>query len=109
MTALTDAGRYSGTVLVARGDTVLLSKGYGMANYEFSVPNTPRTVSATGSNTKQFTAAAVMKLQEQGRLNVTDPVTQYIPGVPGWKEIRIYQLLNHTSGIQSDGGSHHRS
>jgi CubicO group peptidase (beta-lactamase class C family) len=104
MTALTDAGRYSGTVLVARGRTVLLSKGYGMANYEFSVPNTPQTVLPTGSNTKQFTAAAIMRLQEQKRLNVTDPVSQYIPDVPAWKEIRIYQLLNHTSGIPSDAG-----
>lgn len=103
LTALTDAGRFSGTVFVARGDTVLLSKGYGMANHEFSVPNTPQTVMPIASNTKQLTAAAIMKLQEQGRLNVTDPVTQYIPGVPGWKDIRIYQLLNHTAGIQSDG------
>ena len=66
MTALTDAGRFSGTVLVARGDTVILSKGYGMANYEFSIPNTPGTVFPVGSNTKQLTAAAIMKLQEQG-------------------------------------------
>jgi CubicO group peptidase (beta-lactamase class C family) len=103
MTALTDAGRFSGTVFVAQGDTVLLSKGYGMANYEFSIPNTPKTVMPIASNTKQLTAAAIMKLQEQGRLNVTDPVTQYIPDVTSWKDIRIYQLLNHTAGIQSDG------
>lgn len=103
MTALTDAGRFSGAVLVARGDTVLLSKGYGMANEEFSVPNTPHTVFPIGSNTKQLTAAAIMKLQEQGRLNVTDPISLYIPNAPRWKDIRIYHLLNHTSGIQSDG------
>ena len=103
MTALAGAGRFSGTVLVARGDTVLLSKGYGMANEEFSVPNTPQTVFPIGSNTKQLTAAAIMKLQEQGRLNVTDPVTWYIPNAPKWKDIRIYNLLNHTAGIQSDG------
>ncbi len=103
MTALADAGRFSGTVLVARGNTVLLSKGYGMANYEFSVPNTPQTVLPIGSNTKQFTSAAIMKLQEQGRLNVTDPVTMYIPNATKWKNIRIYHLLNHTAGVQSDG------
>jgi CubicO group peptidase (beta-lactamase class C family) len=104
MTALADAGRFSGTVLVARGDTVLLSKGYGMADYEFSVPNTPQTVFPIGSNTKQFTAAGIMKLQEQGKLNVTDPVTWYVPDALKWKDIKIYNLLNHTSGIQSDGG-----
>jgi CubicO group peptidase (beta-lactamase class C family) len=103
MTAITGAGRFSGTVHVARGGTVLLSKGYGMANEEFSVPNTPQTVFPIGSNTKQLTAAAIMKLQEQGRLNVTDPVTWYIPNAPKWKDIRIYHLLNHTAGIQSDG------
>jgi CubicO group peptidase (beta-lactamase class C family) len=104
MTALSDAGRFIGAVLVARDGAVLLSKGYGMANYEFSVPNTPQTVFPIGSNTKQFTAAGIMKLQEQGRLNVTDPVSWYIPGAPRWKDIRIYHLLNHTSGIPSEGG-----
>ncbi len=103
MIALTDAGRFSGLVLVARGNTVLLSKGYGIANYEFSVPNTPGTVLPIGSNTKQFTAAAIMKLQEQGKLNVTDMVTRYIPNATKWKDIRIYHLLNHTAGVQSDG------
>jgi CubicO group peptidase (beta-lactamase class C family) len=104
MTALSEAGRFSGAVHISRDETVLLSKGYGMANYEFSVPSTPQTVLPIGSNTKQFTAAAIMKLQEQGRLKVTDPVTWYIPNAPQWKDIRIYHLLNHTSGIPSEGG-----
>jgi CubicO group peptidase (beta-lactamase class C family) len=104
MTALSDAGRFDGAVLIARDGNVLLSKGYGTANYEFSVPNTPQTVFPIGSNTKQFTAAGIMKLQEQGRLNITDPVTWYIDDVPQWKDIRIYHLLNHTSGIPSEGG-----
>jgi|MTBAKMStandDraft_1061839.scaffolds.fasta_scaffold10753_2 CubicO group peptidase (beta-lactamase class C family) len=104
MTALSDAGRFDGAVLVSREGTILLSKGYGTANYEFSVSNTPQTVFPIGSNTKQFTAAAIMKLQEQGRLNITDPVVWYIPDAQPWKDIRIYHLLNHTSGIPSEGG-----
>lgn len=104
MTALDNTGQFSGAVLVARGDTILLSKGYGMANDEFFVPNTPQTVFPIASNTKQFTAAAIMKLQEQGRLNITDPVTEYIPDAPQWKDIRIYNLMNHTSGIPNLGG-----
>lgn len=105
MNALTDAGQFSGAVLVAQNGTVLLSKGYGMANYACSVPNTPQTVFRIASNTKQFTAAAIMKLQEQGRLNVTDPITKYIPDAPPqWKDIKIYQLLNHTSGMPREGG-----
>ncbi|MGZ4849262.1 MAG: serine hydrolase [Halobacteriota archaeon] len=104
MTALTDAGQFSGVVLVAQNGTVLLSKGYGMANYECCVPNTPQTVFPIGSNTKQFTAAAIMKLQEQGRLNVTDPITKYIPDAPPqWKDIKIYELMNHTSGMPREG------
>lgn len=104
LTALTDAGRFSGAVQVMRGNTVILSKGYGVANYEFSVPNTPQTVYPIASNTKQLTAAAIMKLQEQGRLNLTDPVTKFIPNATNWKDIRISHLLNHTSGIHTDGG-----
>jgi len=104
MTALSDAGRFSGAVLVAKDGDVLLSKGYGMANYEFSVPNTPKTVFPIGSNTKQFTAAAIMKLQEQGGLNVNDLISLYISDCPEWKDIRICNLLNHTSGIPSEGG-----
>lgn len=57
ITALADAGRFDGAVLVARNDAVLLSKGYGTAQYEFSVPVTPETLFPIGSNTKQFTAA----------------------------------------------------
>jgi len=105
MNALTDAGQFSGAVLVAQNGTVLLSKGYGMANDEYSVPNTPQTVFRIASNTKQFTAAAIMKLQEQGRLNVTDLITKYIPDAPPqWKDIRIDELLNHTSGMPREGG-----
>ena len=105
MNALTDAGQFSGAVLVAQNGTVLLSKGYGMANFGCSVPNTPQTVFRIASNTKQFTAAAIMKLQEQGRLNVTELITKYVPDAPPqWKDIRIYQLLNHTSGMPREGG-----
>jgi len=105
MNALTDAGQFTGAVLVAQNGTVLLSKGYGMANDACSVPNTPQTVFRIASNTKQFTAAAIMKLQEQGRLNVTDPITKYIPDAPPqWKDIKIYQLLNMTSGMPREGG-----
>jgi CubicO group peptidase (beta-lactamase class C family) len=104
MTALSDAGRFDGTVLVARGDVILLSKGYGIANCEFSVPVETGTVFAIGSNTKQFTAAAVMILQEQGMLDINDPVSMYVTdSPPQWQDIRIHHLLNHKSGIPSEG------
>jgi len=90
---------FMGSVLVARGDDVLHSSGYSMANLEHSVPNTSETVFRLASLTKQFTAAAILQLQEQGKLNVNDPVDRYLPDYPHGKEITIDQLLNHTAGI----------
>ena len=92
-------GEFMGSVLVARGDEVLHSGGYGMANLEHNVPNTPQTVFRLASLTKPFTAAVILQLQEQGRLDVNDPVDLYLPDYPHGNEITIYQLLNHTSGI----------
>jgi len=95
-----DQGRFSGTVLIAKGDKVLLRKGYGMANYELDVPNTPDTVFRIGSTTKMFTAFSVLQLEEKGKLSVNDPVAKYVPELPAaWSAITIHQLLCHKSGI----------
>lgn len=92
--------QFSGTVLVAKGDQVLLDKGYGAANVEWNIANAPDTKFRLGSVTKQFTAASVMLLQERGKLQVADPVGKYVPGLPAsWNAITIAQLLHHTSGI----------
>ena len=94
------ANRYfMGSVLVAHRDEVLLSKGYGMANLELSVRNSPQTKFRLGSITKQFTAAAILQLQEQGLLDVGDSVATYLPSYPRGEQITIHHLLNHTSGI----------
>jgi CubicO group peptidase (beta-lactamase class C family) len=92
-------GNFMGAVLVARGDEVLFQGGYGKADLELDVPNTPESVFRLGSLTKQFTAAAILQLQEQGLLDINDTVDRYLPGYPHGDEITIYQLLNHTSGI----------
>ncbi|MBF2004367.1 MAG: serine hydrolase [Chlorogloeopsis fritschii C42_A2020_084] len=94
------ANRYfMGSVLVARAGEVLLSAGYGMANLEHNVPNTPQTKFRLGSITKQFTATAILQLQEQGLLEVQDSISNYLPDYPNGKKITIHHLLNHTSGI----------
>ena len=94
------ANRYlMGSVLVARAGEVLLSAGYGMANLEHDVPNTPQTKFRLGSITKQFTATAILQLQEQGLLEVHDSISTYLPDYPNGKQITIHHLLNHTSGI----------
>jgi CubicO group peptidase (beta-lactamase class C family) len=93
-------GRFSGVVLIAKGDKVLLRKGYGMANFEQNVANTPDSVFRIGSITKSFTALSVLQLEEKGKLKVTDPASKYIPELPKpWDAITIHQLLCHKSGI----------
>ncbi len=96
----TTAAGFSGSVLVMRGESILLDKGYGLRDREQNLPNTPATVHAIGSITKQFTAACILKLQERGTLKVTDPLSKYIPGVPADKAaITLHQLLTHSAGF----------
>ena len=93
---------FMGSALVAKNGKILLEKGYGMANVELDVPNTADTKFRLGSITKQFTATAIMQLQEQGKLSVTDLACNYLPNCPdAWKTITIHHLLTHTSGIPS--------
>ncbi len=93
---------FTGTVLVSRDGKVLFAKGYGNANEEFVVPNTPETKFRLGSITKQFTAAAILLLQERGKLSVRDPICKYVTNCPqAWEPITIHHLLTHTSGIPS--------
>jgi CubicO group peptidase (beta-lactamase class C family) len=96
---------FMGSVLIARGSHVLLSKGYGFANLEWNIPNSPTTKFRLGSITKQFTAASILLLEQRGKLNVSDPVKKYMPDAPAaWDKITIFHLLTHTSGIPSFTG-----
>jgi len=90
---------FSGAILIARKGRVLLRKGYGMANYELDAPNTPETKFHLASISKSFTAAAILILEERGLLNVSDPLSKYIPDYPEGDKITIHHLLIHTSGI----------
>ncbi len=94
--------RFMGAVLVARHGEVLLSRGYGLASLEWNRPNTPSTKFRIGSITKQFTAAAVLLLEEQGRLSLEHRVGDYLQDTPeAWDEVTLFSLLTHTSGIPS--------
>lgn len=98
--ALYGQGQFSGSVLVARHGKVLLSKGYGAANLEYGILNTPQTKFLLASLTKEFTATAIMMLQERGQLNVSDSICKYVPECPAaWQPITLHHLLNHSSGI----------
>ena len=93
---------FMGAVLVVEGDRVLLDKGYGMASLEWGVANVPEAKFRLGSLTKQFTAALVLLLQQDGKLKISDPVTAYLPDAPkSWEKVTLAQLLGHTSGIPS--------
>ena len=96
----------SGTVLVARDGEEALAKGYGPADREHDRPNTPETKFRLGSLTKQFTAAAILVLEQQGRLRVEDPLSHYYPDFTRAGEITLHHLLSHTSGIPNFNQRH---
>lgn len=100
-----EARGFSGSVLVESGGTIALSHGYGLADRERGLKNTPSTVFDIGSITKQFTAAAILTLEMDGRLSVRDSIGRYFPGVPADKAgITLHQLLRHASGLRSNIG-----
>lgn len=79
----------------------LYAKGYGMANLEYDIPNSPNSVFRIASTSKQFTAACILLLVEQGKLSLQDSLSGIFPDFPDYADrISIQQLLNHTSGIR---------
>ncbi len=89
------------TIGIVRNDSLIYAKGYGLANLEYSIPNTPETIFHTASVSKQFSAYAIVLLAAQGRLKLDDEIHKYLPWFPDLKErITIRHLLNHTSGIR---------
>lgn len=95
-----DDGLFMGAVLVAHGDEVVFERAYGEADLEWHIPNSMDTRFRIASITKQFTAAAILLLEEQGRLRLSDTVIEFVPDLPeAWREVTIFQLLTHTSGV----------
>ena len=90
---------FSGFVLIARGDDVLVNKGYGMANFKLGVPNTADTKFRIASLTKTFTAAAIVMLKERGLLSFDDKLGKFLPDFPKGDKITLLQMLLHKSGI----------
>lgn len=94
-----ETNNLSGVVFVSRGEQVLFQKGYGLANPNLEVPNTPQTRFHIASISKSFTAAAVLLLEERGRLSVSDPVSKFLPDYPNGDKIRLEHLLSHSAGL----------
>ena len=103
LTELATNDEFAGVVLVARDGKPLFTKAYGLANREHGVPNRMETRFRLGSMNKMFTSVAIAQLAEQGKLSLDDAIGEHLP--PGWidpkigKQVRIRQLLNHTSGL----------
>jgi CubicO group peptidase (beta-lactamase class C family) len=94
-------GTPGGVVAVTRGGEIVFSKGYGLANIEYGVPNTASTPWHMASVSKQFTAMAVVMLHQQGLLDIDDDVRQHLPELPDFgRTITLRHLLNHTSGLR---------
>ncbi|MEJ0102849.1 MAG: serine hydrolase [Bacteroidota bacterium] len=89
------------TIGIVRNDSLIYAKGYGSANLEYAIPNTPETIFHMASVSKQFTAWSIILLARDGKLNLDDDIHKYLPWFPDMKvKITIRHLLNHTSGIR---------
>ncbi len=87
-------------LLVVHEGKIVKQQGYGLANVELKVPAKPETLFQSGSMGKQFTAAAIMMLVEEGKIGLDDPLTKYFPGAPtNWKKVTVKNLLSHTGGF----------
>ena len=95
----TEISTFSGSVLIAKDGKVIINKGYGKADIELDVNNSKDNKFRIGSLTKQFTAAAILQLEEKNKLKIDDSIDNYINDYPNGKKIKIRYLLNHTSGI----------
>lgn len=91
--------KFNGNIFVAKGGEILINKSYGYADFDNKVKVNSETRFLIGSLTKQFTAVAIMQLNEKGLLNVDDKLEKYAPGFPSSDKITIHHLLTHTSGL----------
>ena len=92
---------FNGSVLVVQKGKTIFQKSYGMADREWSVPNNNQSKYRIGSVTKQFAAAAILRLNEDGKLQLDDKLSKYLPDYPKGDSVTIHMLLNHTSGIKN--------
>ena len=101
MIAELNVKEFNGSVLVVQKGKTVFQKSFGMADREWSIPNTNQTKYRIGSVTKQFAAAAILRLNEEGKFQVDDKLSKYFPDYPKGDSVTIHMLLNHTSGIKN--------
>lgn len=96
----TDTNGPGGVFMVAKAGKPIYQKAFGKANLELNVEMETKNIFQLGSITKQFTAVAILMLEEDGKLSVDDVISKFIPDYPNGNHIKIHHLLNHTSGIK---------
>jgi CubicO group peptidase (beta-lactamase class C family) len=97
---------FSGAVLAQKGGKVIVRKGYGLARWHNNQPNSPTILFHLGQTSMHITAAAILLLESQGKLDTSASIAEYLPNVPKKHEdITVYDVLTHTSGFPSDGRS----
>ena len=94
-----NTGNFSGSILIAGRGRIYLSKAYGFADRKNRVPNTPKTIFHLASGSRVFTSAAILLLEQQGRLSVDDKLSRYLPDWPRGEEITIHHLLTLSAGF----------
>lgn len=97
-----DTRDFSGAILIAKADRVVFSKAYGMAEVSLQIPTEPSHIFGIGSISKQFTAVAILRLQEKGIIDVGDTVCSYLPNFDQCNKVSIHHLLTHTSGLSTN-------
>ncbi len=100
LSRLHENGKFNGSVLICKNDSVIYSSAYGLANREFSISNNDSTTYLIGSITKPFTAMAVLLLEQDGKLKLNNKLSDYFPDFPQSETVTIDMLLTHTSGIR---------
>lgn len=101
MQAQANVNEFTGTVLVAQKGKIVYEKAFGMADREWNVPNTLETKFQIGSITKQFTAACILQLAGEGKINLDDKLNKYFPDFPKGDSVTLHMLFTHTSGIKN--------
>ena len=100
LSARTEMGGFSGAVLIARGGSIVLRRGYGFSDLARRIPYTPETRHEVASISKMFTAMAALKLRDEGRLALSDSIARWLKDCPdAWRGVTVKELIRHTSGI----------
>jgi CubicO group peptidase (beta-lactamase class C family) len=98
------------SLAIIKNGKPVVNTGYGLANVEHNVPVTAKTVIRLGSVSKQFFTTAILKLTEEGKLNISDSVHKFFPDAPEtWKPIQVKHLMSHTSGLKREGPAYNNS